>query len=143
VTNHPEHDPDIQHLPFFAISTKFFNSLRSTYYKHTMRFNRFAKFSIKHQHRVYYIIMMFARFNLLFNSALYLATRKKQKLRNLESKLVAPFFSFAVAKYMYKLRDERADELSGGFLVLKLGASYSSGFILAPFCLYSPVTRSE
>ncbi|OAV89929.1 hypothetical protein PTTG_11823 [Puccinia triticina 1-1 BBBD Race 1] len=84
VTNHPEHDPDIQHLPFFAISTRFFKSLRSTYYKHTMRFNRFAKFSVQHQHRLYYIIMMFARFNLLFNSCLYLATRKKQKMRNLE-----------------------------------------------------------
>ncbi|EFP82296.2 uncharacterized protein PGTG_07693 [Puccinia graminis f. sp. tritici CRL 75-36-700-3] len=84
VTNHPEHDPDIQHLPFFAISTKFFKSLRSTYYKHTMRFNRFAKFSVKHQHQFYYFIMLFARFNLLFNSCLYLATRKKQKMRNLE-----------------------------------------------------------
>jgi len=84
VTNHPEHDPDIQHLPFFAISTKFFKSLRSTYYKHIMRFNGFAKLSIQHQHRLYYFIMMFARFNLLFNSCLYLATRKKQKMRNLE-----------------------------------------------------------
>ncbi|KAH9444464.1 hypothetical protein Pst134EB_024729 [Puccinia striiformis f. sp. tritici] len=84
VTNHPEHDPDIQHLPFFAISTKFFQSLRSTYYKHQMRFNWFAKISVKYQHRFYYIIMMFGRFNLFFNSCLYLATRKKQKMRNLE-----------------------------------------------------------
>lgn len=29
-TNSPEHDPDIQHMPFFAISSRFFASLRST-----------------------------------------------------------------------------------------------------------------
>ena len=32
VTNSREHDPDIVHMPFFAISHQFFTSLRSTYY---------------------------------------------------------------------------------------------------------------
>ncbi|KAH9444465.1 hypothetical protein Pst134EB_024729 [Puccinia striiformis f. sp. tritici] len=102
VTNHPEHDPDIQHLPFFAISTKFFQSLRSTYYKHQMRFNWFAKISVKYQHRFYYIIMMFGRFNLFFNSCLYLATRKKQKMRNLESKVQHFLFSFSFPEFQFK-----------------------------------------
>ena len=43
VTNHPEHDPDIQHVPFFAISPKFFGSLWSTYYKRVMEFDAFSK----------------------------------------------------------------------------------------------------
>lgn len=43
VTNHPEHDPDIQHIPFFAISTKFFSSLWSTYYKRVMAFDGFSR----------------------------------------------------------------------------------------------------
>jgi delta8-fatty-acid desaturase len=43
VTNHPEHDPDIQHIPFFAISKDFFGSLWSTYYKRVMAFDGFSK----------------------------------------------------------------------------------------------------
>ncbi|MBW0496205.1 hypothetical protein O181_035920 [Austropuccinia psidii MF-1] len=101
VTNHPEHDPDIQHLPFFAISTKFFQSLRSTYYKHTMRFNKFATSMVKHQHRFYYVIMFFARFNLLFNSYIYIAQRKEQRMRNLEIfGIIAFWFSFIAFLYL-------------------------------------------
>jgi delta8-fatty-acid desaturase len=33
VTNSPEHDPDIQHLPFIATSQRFFGSLTSSFYK--------------------------------------------------------------------------------------------------------------
>lgn len=85
VTNHPEHDPDIQHLPFFAISSKFFSSLRSTYYNHTMRFDGFASKMVQHQHQFYYFVMLFARFNLFFNSYCFLANSKKQnQFRNLE-----------------------------------------------------------
>ncbi|KAG2023555.1 delta 8-sphingolipid desaturase [Coprinopsis cinerea AmutBmut pab1-1] len=72
VTNHPTHDPDIQHIPFFAISTNFFSSLWSSYYKRTMVFDRFAKFLISMQHKLYYIIMAFARFNLYANSYIFL-----------------------------------------------------------------------
>jgi hypothetical protein len=46
VTNHPEHDPDIQHVPFFAISPKFFGSLWSTYYKRVMAFDAFSRVMI-------------------------------------------------------------------------------------------------
>ncbi|RXW15774.1 hypothetical protein EST38_g10088, partial [Candolleomyces aberdarensis] len=72
VTNHPSHDPDIEHIPFFAISTSFFSSLWSSYYKRTMVFDRFAKFLISLQHKLFYIVMAFARFNLYANSYVYL-----------------------------------------------------------------------
>jgi len=49
VTNSPEHDPDIQHLPFFAISDKFFASLRSTYYNRVMALDGFAKYVLPYQ----------------------------------------------------------------------------------------------
>ncbi|KAM0754728.1 fatty acid/sphingolipid desaturase [Meredithblackwellia eburnea MCA 4105] len=75
VTNSPEHDPDIQHLPFFAISTKFFNSLRSSYYNRILDFDAFAKFFLPYQHNLYYIIMCFARFNLLALSYGFLITK--------------------------------------------------------------------
>ncbi|KAF8642336.1 hypothetical protein AX16_009605 [Volvariella volvacea WC 439] len=64
ITNHPSHDPDIEHLPFFAISPAFLSSLWSSYYKRTMHFDRFAKIFISIQHKLFYIVMLFARFNL-------------------------------------------------------------------------------
>lgn len=64
VTNSEEHDPDIQHLPFFAISHRFFNSLRSTYYDRIMTYDPFAKFMVNYQHYLYYPILTFGRFNL-------------------------------------------------------------------------------
>lgn len=64
VTNSPEHDPDIQHMPFFAISSRFFGSLRSTYYDRDMPFDAAARWFIKHQHYLYYPILLMGRFNL-------------------------------------------------------------------------------
>ncbi|KAI4164278.1 MAG: hypothetical protein LQ342_002243 [Letrouitia transgressa] len=64
VTNSPEHDPDIEHMPFFAISHRFFQSLRSTYYDRIMKCDAFAKFAIKHQHLLYYPVLTLGRFNL-------------------------------------------------------------------------------
>ncbi|KAK7552541.1 fatty acid desaturase-domain-containing protein [Phyllosticta citricarpa] len=64
VTNHAEHDPDIQHLPFFAISHRFFESLRSTYYDKVLYFDAFAKVFIRAQHYLYYPVLCFGRFNL-------------------------------------------------------------------------------
>ncbi|KAI6162133.1 fatty acid desaturase-domain-containing protein [Pisolithus thermaeus] len=68
VTNHPSHDPDIEHMPFMAISTAFFNSLWSTYYKRTMTFDRFSAFLISLQHKLFYVLLAFGRFNLYVNA---------------------------------------------------------------------------
>ncbi|KAL2364816.1 hypothetical protein RJZ56_002233 [Blastomyces dermatitidis] len=64
VTNSPEHDPDIEHMPFFAISHRFFDSLRSTYYDRIMTYDLFSKFLIRYQNYLYYPILVFGRFNL-------------------------------------------------------------------------------
>jgi delta8-fatty-acid desaturase len=64
VTNSPEHDPDIEHMPFFMISPRFFESLRSTYYDRVMTYDGFAKFMARCQKYSYYPVMMFGRFNL-------------------------------------------------------------------------------
>ncbi|KAI0695151.1 fatty acid desaturase-domain-containing protein [Cytidiella melzeri] len=74
--NHNTHhcnDPDIQHLPFFAISPVFFNSLWSSYYKRVMTFDFFSKLFISVQHKLFYVILALARFNLYVNSYAYLA----------------------------------------------------------------------
>ena len=64
VTNSPEHDPDIEHMPFFAISHRFLDSLRSTYYDRIMTYDAVAKFTIQYQHYLYYPLLLFGRFNL-------------------------------------------------------------------------------
>lgn len=64
VTNDPVHDPDIQHLPFFAVSNRFFNNIYSTYYNRTLEFDAAAKVFVALQHHLYYIVLSFGRFNL-------------------------------------------------------------------------------
>lgn len=64
VTNNPEHDPDIQHLPFFAVSTRLLKSVTSTFYDRVIQFDAFAKKFIPIQSYTYYFILMFGRFNL-------------------------------------------------------------------------------
>ncbi|KIK28406.1 hypothetical protein PISMIDRAFT_580801 [Pisolithus microcarpus 441] len=72
VTNHPSHDPDIAHMPFMAISTAFFHSLWSTYYKRTMTFDRFSAFLVSLQHKLFYVLLAFGRFNLYVNAYSFL-----------------------------------------------------------------------
>ncbi|ANB11053.1 hypothetical protein AWJ20_3849 [Sugiyamaella lignohabitans] len=64
VTNDPVHDPDIQHLPFFAVSSKFFGNIKSTYYDRVLDYDIFAKTLLKVQNYMYYPILCFGRFNL-------------------------------------------------------------------------------
>ena len=72
VTNSPEHDPDIEHMPIFAISHRFFDSLRSTYYDKIMPYDRFANFMVRYQHYLFYPILTVGRFNLYILSWDYL-----------------------------------------------------------------------
>ncbi|KAJ3478495.1 hypothetical protein NLI96_g9717 [Meripilus lineatus] len=81
VTNHPSHDPDIQHLPFFAISPIFLNSLYSSYYKRVMRFDAVSKIFISLQHKLFYVVMSLARFNLYALSYTFLAKHAFQPKR--------------------------------------------------------------
>lgn len=50
VTNEPEHDPDIQHMPIFAVSKRFMHNLYSSFYNRVMEFDDFAKKWIPFQH---------------------------------------------------------------------------------------------
>ncbi|KAJ8331335.1 hypothetical protein QVD99_001619 [Batrachochytrium dendrobatidis] len=75
VTNDAEHDPDIQHMPFMAITTKLMDSLYSTYYNRVMEFDVVAQYFIPKQHYLFYIILAFGRFNLYVNSWSYVFSR--------------------------------------------------------------------
>jgi delta8-fatty-acid desaturase len=76
VTNSPEHDPDIQHVPFFAVSHRFLENLRSTYYDHIMKIDAVANVTLKIQHHLYYVILAFGRFNLYRLSWQYILLRQ-------------------------------------------------------------------
>jgi len=53
----------MQHLPFFALSNKFFKNLYSTFYKATMVFdNALTKALISIQHYTFLPMMLVARF---------------------------------------------------------------------------------
>lgn len=79
VTNHPEHDPDIQYIPFFSITHRFMENLTTTFYEWVMEYDAFAKVMIRVQHYTYYPIMLFARFNLYRLSWMYLLLGKGPK----------------------------------------------------------------
>ncbi|KAF2853903.1 fatty acid desaturas-like protein [Plenodomus tracheiphilus IPT5] len=79
VTNHPEHDPDIQYIPFFAITHRFLESLTTTYYEWVMEYDALAKVLVRIQHYTYYPIMLFARFNLYRLSWVFLLSGKGPK----------------------------------------------------------------
>lgn len=72
VTNSVDMDPDVQHLPVFAISREFFASLYSTYHERFMTFDGPAKFFTKHQHILFYPIMAVARVNLYLQSVIHM-----------------------------------------------------------------------
>lgn len=72
VTNSPEHDPDIEHMPFFAISHRLLESLTSSFYERVMTFDAVAKVILPYQHYLYYPILTFGRFNLYVLSWEYL-----------------------------------------------------------------------
>ncbi|KAH0543903.1 hypothetical protein FGG08_001804 [Glutinoglossum americanum] len=80
ITNHPEHDPDIQNVPLFATSPSFFKSIHSTYYNFQFVWDRFADLAVQFQHYTYYPIMCIARFNLYLLSWLFLLSNKAPRL---------------------------------------------------------------
>ena len=96
ITNDPEHDPDIQHLPFLAVSAKFFNNLFSTYHKKILKFDIFAKFLVKLQHYLFYVIMMFGRFNLYVQSTNFIIFNRRCRYRLLEIIAYICFFTWFI-----------------------------------------------
>ncbi|KAH7175247.1 fatty acid desaturase-domain-containing protein [Dactylonectria macrodidyma] len=79
VTNAPEHDPDIEHLPIFAVSHRLLANLRSTYYDRVMKYDAAAKVLLRIQAWTYYPILSLARFNLFFLSLDYLIAGRGPK----------------------------------------------------------------
>lgn len=64
VTNSPEHDPDIQHMPFLAVSHRLLGNLSSSFYERVMEYDAVAKLMLSIQQHSYFFLLLFGRFNL-------------------------------------------------------------------------------
>ncbi|KAK8955945.1 Delta(8)-fatty-acid desaturase [Platanthera guangdongensis] len=75
--NNLQFDPDLQHMPVFAVSSKFFQSLTSVFYDRTMPFDSISRLFVSYQHLSYYPVMIFARLNLYAQSVFLVLSNKK------------------------------------------------------------------
>jgi len=93
VCNSIENDPDIQHLPLFAVTTGEFGRYFSTYHQKWFSTDAVAKFLVSYQHFLFYPVMFFARFNLYAQSYLLLLSKEYVQHKKLE---FATLVAFAV-----------------------------------------------
>jgi len=96
-TNSIDHDPDIQHIPFLAVHEKYFDSVYSLYHMRELTYDAFSKFFISYQHRLYVVVMFFARINLYVQSMIHLTKHPEVKNRKLEVATMFTFFSWLSA----------------------------------------------
>ncbi|RDA95834.1 hypothetical protein CP533_5085 [Ophiocordyceps camponoti-saundersi (nom. inval.)] len=91
VTNQPEHDPDIQNIPLFAICPSFFKSITSTYYDNfVMVWDGAADLLVPYQKYTYYPVMAIARFNLYILSWLHVLSSKSPSLASSKAWWIRP-----------------------------------------------------
>nr|AAO13090.1 delta-6-desaturase [Camellia sinensis] len=75
--NSLDFDPDLQHMPFFVVSSKLFNSLTSCFYERKMPFDSVTRLFVSYQHWTFYPVMCFARLNLFAPSFMLLCSKRK------------------------------------------------------------------
>jgi len=94
VCNSIENDPDIQHMPFMAVSEKILNTrFISSFHEHTIDgTNRLSKFLVGYQHYLFYPIMMLARFNLYIQGLLHVLLQPQVRWRTTEFVTIVGFF---------------------------------------------------
>lgn len=80
VCNSIENDPDIQHMPVLAVTPEIMKKpFWSSYHDKVIFVDSAAKFFIRHQHILFFPIMMLARFNLYAQSWVLLLTTDNKK----------------------------------------------------------------
>ncbi|CAM9620841.1 unnamed protein product, partial [Choristocarpus tenellus] len=87
-------DPDIQHLPFMAISPKFFASLYSTYHERVMSWDFLGRCLVSVQHILFYPIMCISRAFLYVQSIVFILSKTRAKHRVHEIAAYAVFFGW-------------------------------------------------
>jgi len=107
VTNSIENDPDIQHLPIFAVSPRYLEGpVFSTFYNAYMSLNAASHILVRFQHYLYYPVMAFARINLYAQSILHLTgvgaydLKEKVYRRDLQALMLIGFYGWNIALLM-------------------------------------------
>jgi delta8-fatty-acid desaturase len=96
VCNSIEHDPDIQHMPAFAVTPGVWDKpYWSTYYTKWVHMDAIARLLVSYQHFLFYPIMMVARFNLYAQSLIQLFSKEPLHYRRLELCAFVVYFSWA------------------------------------------------
>ena len=62
--NSLDYDPDLHHIPVFAVSSSLFDSIKSIFYGRILKFDYIARFFVSYQNWTYYPVMCVARINL-------------------------------------------------------------------------------
>uniref|UniRef100_A0A2P2P1A6 Uncharacterized protein MANES_01G251400 n=1 Tax=Rhizophora mucronata TaxID=61149 RepID=A0A2P2P1A6_RHIMU len=75
--NSLDYDPDVQHIPVFAVSSRLFNSVTSCFYGRKLKFDPLAKFLVSYQHLTFYPVMCVARVNLYVQTFLLLFSKRR------------------------------------------------------------------
>ena len=82
VCNSIEHDPDIQHMPIFAVSANTFKyPFMSSYHGKAMQMRTTERFFVSNQHYLFYPVMLVARFNLYVQGWMLLISPAGRELR--------------------------------------------------------------
>ncbi|KAI0118155.1 fatty acid desaturase-domain-containing protein [Nemania sp. FL0031] len=102
ITNHPEHDPDIQNVPLFATCPSFFRSICSTYYDNfVFVWDAAASFLVPYQQYTYYPIMGIARFNLYLLSWLHVLSSRSSSLGRSKAWWIRPTEIAFICCYLF------------------------------------------
>ncbi|GFZ00977.1 fatty acid/sphingolipid desaturase [Actinidia rufa] len=75
--NSLDYDPDLQHLPMFAVSSNLFHSMTSRFYGRKLTFDPIARFMVSYQHFTFYPVMCVARVNLFLQTFLLLFSKRR------------------------------------------------------------------
>ncbi|KAI9227859.1 MAG: delta-6 fatty acid desaturase [Piptocephalis tieghemiana] len=108
ITNHPYDDPDIHHMPFFAVSTHLLGGFYSSYYQRFFAWSKAASFFVSLQHYLYYFVLSLARFNLYVRSWSHLLFRSTDPLYLLELLGLVTFSTWYTLLLTYTLPSRAA-----------------------------------
>ena len=100
VCNSVEHDPNIQHMPLFAVTEKIFakGPFWDTYHKKQVAMDRLARFMVSYQHILFYPIMAVARINLYAQGIIFLLSKPDTiHYRKLELAMLTVFGAWLTA----------------------------------------------
>lgn len=74
--NSLDNDPDLQHIPVFAVSSKLFQSITSRFYGRKLNFDALSRLMVSYQHLTFYPVMCVGRVNLFIQTLLLLSSRR-------------------------------------------------------------------